>query len=84
MGAPIPEKNEKQIMSERQENQTPKKTNYLVLGMSLGMTFGVALGIVFGVALDNMGFMSIGIAIGLSMGVAIGAALDQRHKQDNA
>jgi len=66
---------EKQIMSEKQENQTPKKTSYLGLGVAFGIIFGARLGLV----LDNIAFVGAGIAIG----IAIGAALDQRHKQDD-
>jgi hypothetical protein len=71
-----PPKKEKQIMSEVQENQTPKKTSY----MGLGLAIGIALGAAMGLALDNMAFMGAGLAIG----VAIGAGLDQRHKRDDA
>ena len=60
MGAPTPQK---------KENQTPKKTNYLVIGIGTGMSLGIAIG----VALGNIG-------IGMVLGLAIGAALDQRHK----
>lgn len=63
-------------MSEKQENQTPKKTSY----MGLGLAFGIILGAAMGLALGNMTFIGAGLAIG----VAIGAALDQRHKQDDA
>jgi hypothetical protein len=75
-GTPAPPKKEKQIMSEVQENQTPKKTSY----MGLGLAIGIALGTAMGLALDNMAFMGAGLAIG----VAIGAGLDQRHKRDDA
>jgi hypothetical protein len=62
-------------MSEKQENQSPRKMNYL----GLGVAFGLILGAGMGLALDNMAFMGAGLPIG----VAIGLALDQRHKQDD-
>jgi hypothetical protein len=76
MGGPIPQKQEKLIMAERQPKQTPKKASYVGLGLAIGIALGGGLGLV----LDNMAFMGAGIAIG----IAIGAGLDQRHKQDNA
>jgi hypothetical protein len=72
LGTPIPKKKEKQIVSEKQDKPTPKRTSY----MGLGLALGIALGAGMGLALDNMAFMGAGLAIG--------AGLDQRHKQDNA
>ena len=76
MGAPIHQEKERQIMSEGQGNQIPKKTSYMGLGLAIGLAIGAAMGL----ALDNMAFMGAGLAIGL----AIGAGLDQRHKRDDA
>ena len=62
-------------MAEKQENQSPKKINY----MGLGVAFGLILGAAMGLALDNMAFMGAGLPIG----VALGVALQRRHEQDD-
>ncbi len=71
-----PPTKEMQIMSEKQDKHTPKKTSYTGLGLALGIALGAAMGL----ALDNMAFVGAGLAIG----IAIGAGLEERHKQDNA
>jgi hypothetical protein len=79
MRALISHNKELRIMSEKQENRTPKKISYMGIGLVFGVAFGLAIGAALGIALDNMAFMGAGLAIGL----AIGAGLDQRNKQDN-
>jgi len=74
---------EGKTVSKDGEGQTSKKTNYLALGLSLGLCFGAALGVVFGAALDNMAFMSIGIGAGMTIGLAIGAGLENHHKEND-
>jgi predicted MFS family arabinose efflux permease len=62
--------------------ESRQETNYLGLGMGVGMLFGAALGIVYGgIVLDNMAFMSIGVGGGLAIGLSIGAGLEARKKE---
>lgn len=68
---------ERQTTSRNTNDQTAKKTRYLVIGLGAGTSLGIAIG----VALGNIG---AGIGIGMILGVAIGAALDQRNKQNDA
>lgn len=70
-----PPKKEMQIVSEKQENQSLRRTNY----MALGVAFGLILGAAMGLALDNMAF----VGAGLPIGVALGVALQRRHEQDD-
>lgn len=58
--------NKDKYNSDNNENKS-KKTNYLALGISLGLVFGVAL--------KNIG-------LGLAVGVALGAGLDSQKKKD--
>ncbi len=73
-----------EIISEKKENQIPKKTNYTGLGLTLGLIFGSSTGLLYGMALDNLaaGF-ALGIGGGMCLGLAIGAGLDQRNKQND-
>lgn len=62
-------------MSQKQIDRSSKKTNYVGLGLSLGLIVGIAMS----AALGNWAFIGIGIPLGLSIGVA----LEQSSKKQN-
>ena len=57
------------------------ETNYMGVGIAIGMGFGVPYGIVLNAAVDNFAFLGTGVAVGVGMGVAIGTALNERNKR---
>jgi hypothetical protein len=56
------------------------ETNYMGVGIAIGMGFGVPYGIVLSAAVDNFAFLGVGAAVGVGMGVAVGTGLNERHK----
>ena len=71
-------------MKENPTDQTPKKDNYVGLGLALGLCFGSALGLVFSAAGGSPAFFPIGIGSGMSIGLAIGTGLERRSAGDSA
>ena len=68
-------------MSRNSPKEGRRETNYLAVGMSLGLVLGGAFGIVYGILTDNMAFMTIAIGGGLVIGLSAGMALDARKKE---
>ena len=72
-------------MTDKQTGQEPTKpTNYVALGLSMGLAIGTGIGVTLSVATDNPGLLAIGIGCGLTMGVGIGNALQRQHEGENA
>ncbi|MCB9420195.1 MAG: hypothetical protein H6667_10335 [Ardenticatenaceae bacterium] len=69
-------------MDKDSKRSEPNQTNYMALGLSLGLLFGSAVGIVLGIAMDNMAFMAIFTGGGLTLGVALGSGLEQLNRKD--
>ena len=60
-------------MKNRQENES--RTQYMPIGMCLGVGIGTALG----AAMDNM---ALYMCIGLSVGMCIGALIDAKNREE--
>ncbi|MDR7242578.1 hypothetical protein [Priestia megaterium] len=56
-------------------SEEKKKTDYLGIGLCLGVAMGGSLGLLT----NNLGF---GIAIGTSLGVVFGTTMNQRNKKE--
>lgn len=65
------------LLKDKQEAEN--QTQYMPIGMCLGMSVGTALG----AALDNMGlYMCVGLSIGMCIGVLIDAKKRQASQKD--
>lgn len=56
-------------------SEEKKKTDYLGVGLGLGVAMGGSLGMF----MDNIGF---GVAIGTSLGIVFGTAMNQKNKKE--
>ena len=62
------------------EKNNHKETNYIGVGIAIGIGMMLPFGIILGITTGNMAFIGFGLPIGIAVGTAIGVALNERNK----